>query len=151
MSPAAQLDLDSFHRWRAVIERALARRGVHPADRDDLAQEVFVIAHRRGVALVDDGPTRAWLRETVWRVASNHRRGLARAESRCAHVQPGRPSSTPEELTARAEIATELASFLAELPQDTRELFERIEIEGATVPEIACERGANLDTTYAQI
>jgi hypothetical protein len=112
---------------------------------------VFVILHRRGVSLVDDGGTRAWLRETAWRVASNHRRGRTRAENRRAQVQPSRPVSTPEELTARAEIATELASFLAGLPTEARELFERVEIDGASVPEIAHERGANLDTTYAQI
>jgi RNA polymerase sigma-70 factor (ECF subfamily) len=141
----------SFHSFRALVARALARRGVAAADRDDLVQEVFLVLHRRGVALADDGATRAWLRETAWRVASNHRRGRRRADDRLVHVLPGAPTATPEELTARAEIADRLASFLADLPSETRALFERIEIEGESAPEVARATGANLDTVYAKL
>jgi RNA polymerase sigma-70 factor (ECF subfamily) len=128
---------DSFHRWRALVARALARRGVPAADRDDLVQEVFLVLHRRGVALADDRATAAWLRETAWRVASNHRRGLRRSDERTARVLPGNPTPTPEELSARAEIAQRLTSFLDDLPADTRVVFERIEIDGDTAPDVA--------------
>jgi RNA polymerase sigma-70 factor (ECF subfamily) len=147
----AELDPPSFLRWRAVVGRALARRGVPAADRDDLVQEVFMVVHKRGLVFTDERATRAWLSRAAWRVASNHRRARRRADDRLALVEPREPVATPEEQHACTEVATTLATFVAELPDDARTVFERIAIDGATAPEVARATGVNLDTVYAKL
>ena len=63
-----------FRAHASFVAGFLVRLGVRPSDLDDLMQEVFVVAHRRGG--FQPGPARptTWLARIAIRVAMAHRR-----------------------------------------------------------------------------
>ena len=138
-----------YHAHHGFVWHALHRFGVEHAVIEDAVQDVFVVAYRRrsdfgGVS------TKAWLYGISRRVASNYRRADRRrvqretsvhaTERRHEHVHPG----------VREAIHV-LDRYLADLPEEDREIFLLSELEGMTGPEIATARGRNVNTVYTRI
>jgi len=127
------------------VWRSLRRLGLSPADADDGAQEVFVVASRKLSAIVEDCEKR-FLFATALRVASTRRRGLRRRreeprpwlsgdeepESYAERSEPG-----PERLTELSRARRDLDEILNGMKLEQRVVFVLYELEEMTVPEIA--------------
>ncbi|MBL8976771.1 MAG: sigma-70 family RNA polymerase sigma factor, partial [Myxococcales bacterium] len=84
-------------------------------------------------------------------VASNHRRGVARAQRKLSVAPPPGAAPDPELRTQQQQLAAFVREFLAGLDEDRRLLFELADLEGLKVPEIAETLGMNLNTAYARL
>ncbi|MEM6996950.1 MAG: RNA polymerase sigma factor [Myxococcota bacterium] len=135
----------------AYVCRSLSYMGVSSANIDDLAQEVFLVLHRR---LADFDPSRdlrSWLFGVARRVAQTHRRGAARAERKLAVVPPAVPAPAPDDVLSRSEEVAMVDRFVAGLPDKLRDVFVLSEIEGHAAPEIAAALGIKVNTVYSRV
>ena len=139
-APAAPMDLRAlFDAHYAAIWRLLRRLGVHPAQIDDAAQEVFWVAARRHADLVP-GRERSFLHGVALRVAVRAVRGqraampLIEPEDLDAILDRG-PS--PEDQLEQRRARALLDAVLDRLSPDLRTVFVLFELEGLEVREIA--------------
>lgn len=130
---------------------AAARRfGVPAAALEDVVQEVFITAFRRLDQLHYEVSPRAWLFGVTRKVASRHRRGLARLARRLAALAETNPPAI-EEPHDRHEATQLLDRLLAQLPGSMRAVWEMTELLGMSGPEIASELGLPLNTVYSRL
>jgi RNA polymerase sigma-70 factor (ECF subfamily) len=118
------------------IWRLLRRIGVPPAEIDDAAQQVFLVAIDR----VDDiviGRERAFLFGTATRVAATARRRRARESP--SGVADAAHDSLPlaDELTDQKKARELLDTVLDGLDDDLRVIFVLFELDGMRLAEIA--------------
>src|SRR5688500_5655660 len=124
----------------AFTWRVLRRYGLAPADADDAAQKVFLIAVDR-VADIQAGAERAFLFRTARHVASKAHRSVQRRRDASGHgveasdAQDNLPA--PDDLLDRRRARDLLDRILEELPEDFRAVLVLFEIEGMPAPEIA--------------
>jgi RNA polymerase sigma-70 factor (ECF subfamily) len=131
-------------RWLTVL-------GVQGGDADDVAQEVFIVAHRKLDQLRPDASVTAWLLAICRRVSATQRRGRARARAREQHVTPPSELPTPEAATMRSEAARMLHEFLVALPEEQRLVFVLYEMDGANANEIAEAVGVSRNTVHSRV
>src|SRR6267378_2476241 len=67
-----------FRAHASFVAGFLVRLGVRQADLDDLMQEVFVVAHRRGGFVPGPAKPTTWLARIAIRIAMAHRRSRTR-------------------------------------------------------------------------
>src|SRR5262245_32256419 len=84
----------------AYVVRTLRRLGVRPADLEDLAHDVFVVAYRRREDRDQSRPVRPWLFGIAYRVVGNHRQ---KAHQR--HEVPAEDATAPDECPSPEEVA----------------------------------------------
>ncbi len=119
------------------VWRTLRRLGLTAAAADDATQQVFVVAGKR-LASIEVGREKAFLYRAAALVAMESRRrdrrerGDEDAVLGLADASPG-----PEELASRKQVRAMLDLLLAELPDESREVFVLFELEGLSIPEIA--------------
>lgn len=132
--------IEAFVRhYYAFAWRVLRRYGLAPADADDAAQKVFLIAVDR-LADIQPGSERAFLFRTARHVASKAHRSVQRR--RDATARGGDPAEAaglpaPDDLLDRRRARDLLDRILGELSEDFRAVFVLFEIEGLPAPEIA--------------
>jgi RNA polymerase sigma-70 factor (ECF subfamily) len=117
------------------VWRSLRRLGVPAATIDDAAQEVFVVASRRLLAIVP-GKEKAFLFGTALRIAA----GVRRADRRRPDVLDETiATNLPpiDELVDRKRALELLDAIIASFPDDIRAVFVLFELEGMTMAEIA--------------
>jgi RNA polymerase sigma-70 factor (ECF subfamily) len=136
------------------VFRVLRRLGVRSAAAaEDLAQEVFIIAAQR-LNDVRPGAETAFLLGTARRLAASWRRRakLEQAlELNDAERIAGVPAAGPEEaLTAQRNLVL-LDATLAELDEDTREVFVLFELEGLQRDEVAAIVGIPPGTAASRL
>jgi len=135
-----ELTLEGVYAAQAgFVWRALLRFGAAPDVAEDLLHEVFLVVRRRLGDFDPERSLRGWLYGIARGVAANHRRGLSRAarrEQRIEAVGSAGPP-TPEEGVARREAAALVLRFLEGLDPERRQVFELMEIEGLSGPEVA--------------
>ncbi len=122
-----------------AIWRTLRRLGVPEAGVDDAAQRVFLVAARR-LETIAEGHEGRYLYGIAVRIASEvRRRDPARREVNDDIVLSTLPDETPgpEEQLLESEAREALDATLAGMPDDLREVFVLIEIEGLSAPEVA--------------
>jgi RNA polymerase sigma-70 factor (ECF subfamily) len=126
--------------YRAVLLRYFARRGIHPADLEDLTQEVFArLSARRGFAGLERPD--AYLFETAANVAVDHQR---RAKARRSHLHDayedslhGLRENSSESLHADRQELELLTVALRELPERMRHVFVLARLENLPYVQIA--------------
>lgn len=125
------------------VWRSLRRLGLSPADADDGAQEVFVVATRKLDSIVPHSEKR-FLFATALRVASTRRRGLKRRREEPRSwleeepfLERERSEPGPERLAELAHARRDLDEILANMKLEQRAVFVLYELEEMTVPEIA--------------
>lgn len=120
------------------IWRLLRRLGLRPADADDAAQQVFMIATQKLHAIAV-GSERSFLYGTAVRVASNARRAAARKREDAAEgiEQHASPSMHPEARRTLDEAWALLDELLERLPDELRRVLVLAEIEQLEVAQIA--------------
>jgi RNA polymerase sigma-70 factor (ECF subfamily) len=127
----------------SYVWEVLRRMGIPVRDREDVAQEVFVAAHKSlptfdASRIRADAPRRArraWLHGIAFHLASNYRR-LSRNEQEILMERETDPTDRalgPEALTAHQEI---LHKLLASVDLERRVVLSMHDIDGFTMPEI---------------
>ena len=144
-----------FRAHSGFVANFLHRLGAAPTDIDDLVQEVFLVAHRRG-GFIEDGRARptTWLAEISIRVASVSRRSRRRsreqpdndtvADAHSREVDPARAAETTEALN-RVQAA------LDSLDPERRAIFILFELEGEPCQAIAAAFGIPVGTVYSRL
>lgn len=133
------------------VWRVLRRLGVEDAALEDVVHDVFLVVHRRLGEYDGRAALTTWLFGIARGVASNHRRGVARAQRKLSVAPPPGAAPDPELRTQQQQLAAFVREFLAGLDEDRRLLFELADLEGLKVPEIAETLGMNLNTAYARL
>jgi RNA polymerase sigma-70 factor (ECF subfamily) len=120
------------------VWRTVRRFGVAPADADDAAQEVFLVACRRLDGIVPERE-RAFLFGTSVRVASTRRRSAAR-RNEAPEADLERVAALeldPEQLAELAAARAVLQRILDGMNDDVRAVFVLAELEELPTHEIA--------------
>jgi RNA polymerase sigma-70 factor (ECF subfamily) len=156
-APAADLAADV----RAIYEehgdfvwRSLARLGVRAADLRDMAQEVFVVVHRRLGERDGTSAMTTWLFGICLRVASAYRRrAFRRYEDLVEHLPdaPAHDAVDPEEEATTRQARARLAQILDELDLEQRAVFVMFEVDEVPCHEIAAMLGCPLGTVYSRL
>jgi RNA polymerase sigma-70 factor (ECF subfamily) len=144
----------------AFVWRSAGRLGVPEASLEDVAQDVFVVVHRRLSDYDGRAPLASWLFGIVARVVREHRRRFQRKTAPWVAFDEGRESgspiaaasaSTPHAAAERSEAVRLLYTLLDELDDDKREVLVLSQLEEMSVPEIAACLGLNANTTAARL
>jgi RNA polymerase sigma-70 factor, ECF subfamily len=136
----------------AFVWRCLQGLGVAAQHLDDVAQDVFVIVHRRLSDFRGDSSLRTWLYAIVRNLAANHRRRLRRQPlPDTLAAEPPSPAPGPHELAADRETLDFVQTYLATLDDSRRELFVLILLEELPVTEVAEILQIPLNTAYTRL
>jgi RNA polymerase sigma-70 factor (ECF subfamily) len=145
---------DLYDQHFEFVWRTLRRLGVPAADLADIAQEVFLVVHRRLADFEERSKVTTWLFRISVRAARDRRRR--------AHVRlevPGDdaifetvdPSDDPSGALERADERALLEKALAALDEPQREVFTAFELEGMPGHAIAAALEVPLGTVYSRL
>jgi RNA polymerase sigma-70 factor (ECF subfamily) len=133
------------------VWQQLRRQGLAPADADDAAQEVFVIAARK-IASIEPGHERSFLYGTALRVARNVRRGQRRRrEAPEAQPEPHAATPGPDQAVETQQARALLDELLGQLPDELRRVLVLTEIEQLAAPRIAELEGIPVGTVASRL
>jgi RNA polymerase sigma-70 factor (ECF subfamily) len=112
---------------------------------EDIAQEVFVRAHRQLSQYRSDGSLEAWFYSITRRAASQRRRTHKRRK-RLALSPGARPlkdvyTTDPGGRVDRERAASIILELFSELPQRQREIFDLVDLQGLSPTEAAARTG----------
>jgi RNA polymerase sigma-70 factor (ECF subfamily) len=141
------------------VWRNARRLGVPEDSADDVAQEVFIVVHRRFSSFDGRSSMRAWIFGILVRVVSDYHRTFRRKGSRHVSLDVEVPSDTLNVAAGTApmewEQATErrffLEKLLAALDEDKRAILILAELEQWTLREIAELYGSNTSTIHCRL
>jgi RNA polymerase sigma-70 factor (ECF subfamily) len=145
---------DLYEQNFEFVWRTLRRLGVPAADLPDVAQEVFLVVHRRLADFEERGKVKAWLFRIAARAARDRRRRAhvrreVAAETSVAEALDPKPD--PSMSLERADDRALLERALAALDQDQREVFTAFELEGLSGQAIATALEIPLGTVYSRL
>ncbi|WP_437631006.1 RNA polymerase sigma factor [Sorangium sp. So ce854] len=124
------------------VLRVLWRMGVPARNLRDVAQEVFLVVHRRFEECDPRLSIKAWVGSIASHLALRHQR-LARnrrellARSEAERVDVADPGGDAEALCARAEAQRIVRALVQRLEEDRRAVFILYELEGVDMRSIA--------------
>lgn len=141
------IDAHATHVWRV-----LRRFGVPESDVADVAQEVFLVVHRRLADFEGRSRMRTWLYGICRRCAAAHRRRAHRRHEVPVASLPERSDAPPQDraLDGRRALAW-LDEVLGGLPDQQREVYVLYELEELTMAEVAAAMGCPLQTAYSRL
>jgi len=146
------LDIDAaFREHYAFIWRALVCLGVSKADADDVAQEVFVVAHRRRDVFDGRATARAWLYGVARKLARNHRRRSGDGRWQGVTTDPIAIAGDPEQNATQQQALDLVQRCLGRMSPKLRDALVLADIEGLTAPEVATCLGIGINTAYSRI
>jgi RNA polymerase sigma-70 factor (ECF subfamily) len=141
-----------FEEHLDYVWRVLRHLGVPERDLEDVAQEVFVVVHRRLPEFEPRASLKTWLWSIAWRVAKTHARSARRRPVDLVEdVDREEERTDPEGKAARAQAIAQLDRALAELDPSQRQVFLLYEVEGLSMQVIVEEIGVPLQTGYSRL
>jgi RNA polymerase sigma-70 factor (ECF subfamily) len=141
-----------FETYAGFVVRIVRRLGVRASDVEDVAQEVFVIVHRRRADLQPGVSLRSWLFGITRRVVSNyHRLARHRHEEPSSGLDAVAVQSDPAQLIEGSRERVLLDQALAKLDADKRAVFVLYELECLEMREVAQMLGCPLNTAYSRL
>jgi RNA polymerase sigma-70 factor (ECF subfamily) len=148
-----ELDFASVYRDHLdYVWRTLRRFGVATSDLEDLAHEVFLVVHRRLADYDRSRPMRPWLFGIAYRVASDHRRKVARRGEQTEPTELSATTDTSPETHAVQRQAIELAHrALAAIDDEARAVFLLAELDGVAVTDVAVALEIPVNTAYTRL
>ena len=148
-----ELDFAAVYRDHLeYVWRTLRRFGVAPKDLEDLAHEVFLVVHRRLADYDRARPMRPWLFGIAFRIASEHRRKVARrSEDADADELPAASDASPEQQAVQRQAIQLAHRALATLDDDARAVFLLAELDGFAVTEVAHSLEIPVNTAYTRL
>jgi RNA polymerase sigma-70 factor (ECF subfamily) len=141
-----------YERHFDYVCRILARLAVR-ADVEDLAQEVFVVVHRRLGEFEGRAQITTWLFQIAYRIARAHarRQAVRGAIHRVFGQESGGHVSVQPERLLEDERARAVRAALDRLPFKKRSVLVLYEVEGWPCPRIAESLGIPVDTVYTRL
>jgi len=152
--PEARQSFDEiYERHFPFVWRCLRGMGVGPTALDDAAQDVFLVVHRQLAGFRGESSTQTWLYAIARHVASNHQRRTERKQAPLEPLvsEPAHPDPGPLERAEDAQAAAFVATFLAGLDDNKRDLFILAVLEEMTIPEVATALAIPLNTAYTRL
>jgi len=157
LAPEAVTCIEAGALFRAhgiFVAGFLSRMGAAAADVDDLTQEVFLVAHRRGGYVTGPARPTTWLAEIALRVLSTHRRGRRRKPAEGAGDAidrlPSEASATDERVGASLALAR-IQRCLDGIDDEHRAVFVLFELEGEPCSAIAAALDIPIGTVYSRL
>ncbi|MBI1946197.1 MAG: RNA polymerase sigma factor [Deltaproteobacteria bacterium] len=151
--PVAVDELFAAH--APFLVRTLERLTGNRAQAEDLAQEAFLVAHRRRADLRADGNPRAWLYRVAMNLLHKSRRSFARELLFLGRVVGERATQAragePEQATLERERARRVRAAVAKLPLVHREVFVLFELEGLSGADIALMLDVPVATVWTRL
>lgn len=141
--------------WCESVIRWIRALGGPEADRDDIAQEVFLVASRRLHAFDGVNPA-AWLYRITQRQVRDFRRRtwirriFTREHTDAVEALPDEGSS-PGSALERRENQRILNALLSKMNADRRAAFVLFEIDGLSGEEIAKIQGVAVNTVWKRL
>ena len=133
---------------------SLQRLGVQPSDLDDVAQDVFVIVHRRLDSFDRTARITTWLFGICLRVAANYRRRRRwTCELLTGSVEDNRPATlvAADEVLVRREEREIAERALDRLDVAKRATFVMFELESLSCLEIAAIMDVPIGTVFSRL
>ncbi|MDC0720035.1 RNA polymerase sigma factor [Nannocystis bainbridge] len=131
------------------------RLGVGRPEVDDVVQEVFLVAHRRGGFVPGPARPTTWLAEITLRVVSASRRKLRRswedADTEAVAAASAQAGSSPGEQAEASEALRRVQQALDTLEEGKRAVFILFELEGESCEAIAAGLGIPIGTVYSRL
>lgn len=145
-----------YHQYFDFVWSSTKRLGVDEGSMDDVVQEVFIVVHSRLHTVQQPESLRSWIYGIVRRTVSAHRRSSRAKRARDTQIAVdqatlNRPSPSPLEHAEQAGNVALLASLLAGLDEAKREVFELVELEEMSVPDVALALEIPLNTAYSRL
>jgi RNA polymerase sigma-70 factor, ECF subfamily len=154
-APPAHLDAARLFRDHAqFVASFVVRLGTRREEVDDIVQEVFLVAHRRGGFIPGAARPTTWLAEIAIRVSSAARRRQRRSredpdvQTVASALATGR---SPGEQAETAEALRRVQQALEVLDEAKRAVFILFELEGETCESIAAGLGIPVGTVYSRL
>lgn len=150
----AAVGAEALYRAHATwVARYVTKLGFRGQDVEDIVQETFLVAHRRGG--FREGPARAttWLAEIAFRVAMANRRKRREsplADDTVVDALPGR-NADPHDGAASAESLANVQRALDTLDLERRALFVMFELEGESCEALAAAFDVPVGTIYSRL
>lgn len=143
-----------FHREAGYVWATLRRLGVHPADVEDVTQEVMLRVFRLQGEYDPSRPLRPWIFGIAHRVAAEWRRHRRRHPEDPTDFDDRDLASTQGD--AEAAVAARQAKALVErallaVEVDRRAVFILHDLEGCPAPDIARTLEIPVNTAYSRL
>jgi len=151
--PVERIGVDALFRAHApFVATFLHRLGTPRHEIDDLVQEVFVVAHRKGGYVKGPAQPRSWLGAIAVRVAQAGHRARRRLESPASPAvdQLSTTRDAGEAIDAQRSVAR-VQRALESLPLSQRAAFVLFEIEGESCESIAAVWEVPIGTVYSRL
>ncbi len=151
--PAPPRFEEVFATCAELVWRTMRRLGPREADAEDLAQEVFLVVHRRLGEFEGRSKLSTWVYGICVRVAADaRRRASVRYEVPMAAPPEGVAPALQDAALAqrRARALLDHAMHVA-LDDDRRAVFVLYEIEELPMSEVAAAVGVPLQTAYSRL
>ena len=143
-----------FRRHGQFVANFLWKLGVGAPEVEDLVQEVFMVAHRRGGFVAREARPTTWLAEIAIRVASTRRRSLGRAPTKVdlndAHGVAA-PAENPSAKAEATERLNRVQRALDAMDDNHRAVFVLYELEGESCEDIAKSLGVPVGTVHSRL
>lgn len=145
-------------RWTAMVaahapflRRAIGRLSGFGDHVDDVVQEAFVAAFRRARDLpADELLLRAWLFRAAKHQLLHHQRSFARRARKHDALSSAAPTSTSQPTEQNEAVRLVRTATLA-LPDDLRDAFVLVELEGLSVVDVATILTINENTLRSRL
>jgi RNA polymerase sigma-70 factor, ECF subfamily len=155
-SPGLVLE-EVYREHAAFVWRAAIALGVPESAREDVVHDVFLVVARRLPEYDGRAAMTTWLFGITRGVARNRRRAAARHERKLRAVPALQPDGVhdskedPAEVADRRRAVVLVETFLAQLDPGHRAVFELMEVEGMSAPEVAGALRLNVNTVYTRL
>jgi RNA polymerase sigma-70 factor (ECF subfamily) len=143
-----------FLRYGRFVARFLWKMGVEAQELDDLVQEIFLVAHRRGGFLPGRARPTTWLGEIALRVVSTRKRSSRRRPDQpdpkaLARVASG--AHSPTDAVEAWESLERVRRALERVDLAHRAVFVLFELEGEPCEDIAAALDVPVGTVYSRL
>ena len=132
------------------VQRTLRRLGTDQSEVDDLAQEVFLVLHRRWSEFDQSRPLRPYLFGVAVRIALANQRKRAR-EVALGNIELGDDGPGPEEVLSNKQTRALVQEALKRIPLPRRTVLVMHELDRVPVTEVAATLSIPLFTVYSRL
>lgn len=141
-----------FRRYYAFVTSFVRRMGVPASDVDDVIQDVFMSAHRKGGYREGAVSPKTWLARLALGVVSTFRRSRRRKRELIdPEVEHAAPHGSPADAAETAQALARVQKALDHLDLDRRAVFVLFELEEASCEEIAAGLEIPVGTVYSRL
>jgi len=148
--PSAARSAAAFRIEFEYVQRTLRRLGTDRSEVDDLAQEVFLVLHRRWSEYDQSRPLRPYLFGIAVRIALANQRKRMR-EVAFGNIELGDDGPGPEEVLSNKQTRALLQAALKRIPLPRRTVLVMHELDHVPVTEVAATLSIPLFTVYSRL